>query len=87
MCRSTGALKFDGISGPTTACTGAPSGRVWVADVVENDLAFDPADVGVLGAVGIVLEPYCIAHLVEELLGWLCHGGVPKSGFGPGAGF
>jgi hypothetical protein len=34
---------------------------------------FDRADVGVLGAVGIVPEPYWIAQLVEELVGWVCH--------------
>jgi hypothetical protein len=33
-----------------------------------------------------VLEPYCIAHLVEQLLGSLCHASLRESGFAQGAG-
>jgi hypothetical protein len=45
--------------------------------VIENK-ALGPVDVGLLGAVGIVLEPNCIAHLVEQLLGSLCHYKSPE---------
>ena len=41
--------------------------------VVIEDKALGPVDVGLLGAVGIVLEPNCIAHLIEQLFGSLCH--------------
>jgi hypothetical protein len=40
--------------------------------VIENQ-ALGPVDVGLLGAVGIVLEPNCMADLVGQLLGSLCH--------------
>ncbi len=36
--------------------------------VVIEDQALGPIDVGFLGAVGIVLEAYCVAYLVEQLL-------------------
>ena len=49
--------------------------------VVIGAKALGPIDVGFLGAVGIVLESYCIAHLVERYLGLLCHASLQKSGF------
>ena len=45
--------------------------------VIENKV-LGPVDVGLLGAVGIVLEPNCIVHLVEQLLGLLCHCESPE---------
>ena len=61
--------------------------------VVIRDKALDPVDVGLLGAVGIVLalscaarEPDCIARLNEQLFGSLCHANLRKSGSDQGAG-
>jgi hypothetical protein len=53
--------------------------------VVMEDKAPGPIDVGLLGAVGIVLEPYCIAHLDEQFLGSLYHASLRKSGFAQAA--
>ena len=55
-----------------------------MAFVVIEHKALGPVDVGLLGAVGIVLEPNCIAHLVEQLLGLLCHANLPKSALAQG---
>ena len=41
--------------------------------VVIEDKALGPIDVGLLGAVGIVLKTNCIAYLVEQLLWSLRH--------------
>jgi hypothetical protein len=46
---------------------GAHFGRV--AHVVEKDVAFDPANVGLLGANGLVLEADGVADLVQQFLG------------------
>jgi hypothetical protein len=51
----------------------------WVPDGVDEDMEYDPIDAGLLGAVGVVLEPYCIAHLAEQLLGSLWHATVGQS--------
>ena len=58
-------------------------GRVLL--VLMDDEAFGPIDVGFLCAVRMVLEPYCIAHLVEQLVGSLCRSSVRASGFAQGA--
>ena len=34
--------------------------------VVEEDVVFDPVDVGVFGAGGVMFDAKCIAILVEE---------------------
>ena len=57
----------------------------WLPDNVDKDIEYDPVDAGLLGAVGIALEPYCIAQLVERLLGSLCHATLRESGFAQGA--
>jgi hypothetical protein len=44
-------------------------------------MEYDPIDAGLLGAVAVVLEPYWVAHLVEQLLGPLCHATLGNSGF------
>jgi len=43
--------------------------------VVEKDVAFDPVDVSLLGADGVVLGPCGVANVVEQFLFTvLCHG-------------
>ena len=44
-----------------------------VALVVEKDVAFDPVDVGLLGADGVVLQADDVANLIEQFLGTLFH--------------
>ena len=44
-----------------------------MAFVVIEDESLGPVDVGLLGAVGIVLKTDCFAHLVEQLLWSLRH--------------
>ena len=44
-----------------------------------------PVDVGLLSAVGLVLEMNCVAHLVEQLLWSLWHAKALESGFAQGA--
>ena len=39
----------------------------WVTFVVEEDVVFDPDDVGVFGAGGIVFDAKRVAILVEQL--------------------
>lgn len=47
----------------------------WVAHAVEKDVTLDPADVGLLGAVGIVSEAQGVADLIQEFFGaLLLHG-------------
>jgi len=46
-----------------------PAHVVRMAFVVEEDEAFDPEDVTLLGAVGIVLEANGVAYLIEEFFG------------------
>jgi len=46
-----------------------------VAFALEDDVAFDPVFVGLLGAVGVVFEADGIGDLVEEFAGcFLLHG-------------
>lgn len=47
---------------------GAHFGRV--AQVVELDGAFDPVDVGLFGADGVMFEADGVADLIEQLLGF-----------------
>jgi len=58
---------------------------VGVAHAVEVDVAFDPADVGLLGAIGRVFEADGVTELIQQLLGAvLFHGLTPpfdKEGF------
>lgn len=51
-----------------------------MALVVERDVARDPADVGLLAAVGVVFQAQGVAHLVQKSLGcWLWfHGRFPS---------
>jgi len=49
-----------------------------------EDKAPSPVDVGLLSAVGIVLEPNCVAHAVEQLLRSLCDASLPKAGVAQG---
>jgi hypothetical protein len=49
-----------------------------MAFVVIEDKALGPVDLGLLGAVSIVLELNCIAHLIEQVLGLLCHYESPE---------
>ena len=51
-----------------------------------EDEALGQTDIGLLDAVGIVLEPYCIAYLVAQLLGSLRQANLRGSGFSHGAG-
>jgi len=37
----------------------------WLPDNVDKDMEYDPVDAGLLGAVGVGLEPGGTAHLVE----------------------
>jgi hypothetical protein len=49
-----------------------------VRKAVKHDAAFDPLDAGLLGAVGVVLEPERIPDLIEQL-GCACfHGLMPR---------
>jgi hypothetical protein len=49
-----------------------------VARAVEVDVAFDPADAGLLGAIGIVSEAGGVMELIHQLLGAvLFHGLTP----------
>lgn len=41
--------------------------------VVKKDVAFDPVDVGLFGADGVVLEADDVAHLIKQFLGTMCH--------------
>lgn len=46
----------------------------WVAFAVEEDVVFDPLEVGVFGAGGVVFDSKGVAVLVEEfwgLCGWI----------------
>ena len=40
-----------------------------VAFLVEEDVAFDPFDVGLFGAVGVVFGAEGFAHLIEQFFG------------------
>ena len=42
---------------------------VGVAHAVEVDVAFDPAGVGLLGAIGRVFEADGVTELIKQLLG------------------
>ncbi len=53
----------------------------WMPDSVDKDMEHDPVDAGLLGAVGLVLDPYCVAHLVQQLLGSLSHASLGNPGF------
>jgi hypothetical protein len=53
--------------------------------VVIEDKALGPVDVGLLGAVGIVLVPYCSTHLVEQFVGSSCHANLQISVVAQGA--
>ena len=57
----------------------------WMPFLVTEDKPPGPIDGGFLGAMGIVLEPYCIAHLVEQLSGMWCHANLWESEFAQGA--
>jgi len=39
-----------------------------MTDIVEVDVTFDPVDVGLLGAIGIVFEAQFISHTIEQFL-------------------
>ena len=44
-----------------------------MAFVVEEDVAFDPVNIGLLGADGVVFAPDGLTDLVKELLGAFLH--------------
>jgi hypothetical protein len=58
----------------------------WVPLVVEQDEAFDPPDIGVFGADGVMLAADRIADLIEQCVGTSRHRRPPvvltRSGFG-----
>ena len=44
-----------------------------MAFVVEEDEAFDPADVGFFGADEVALETYGVANAIQETFGTVFH--------------
>jgi len=53
--------------------------------VVIEDKVLGPTDAGLLSAVGIVLEPYRIAHLVEQSVGLSCNASLQEPTYAHGA--
>ena len=52
--------------------------------MVEQDVALHPLHVRLLGTLPLVLEPYCIADLIQQFLGSLCHASLRGSGLAQG---
>jgi hypothetical protein len=42
--------------------------------VVEKNVTTNPTDIGLLGFVGVMLEPNSVSNLIEELLRSRFHG-------------
>jgi hypothetical protein len=72
VLRGGGHVAFDRQVGEERLHLGAAH-VLRVAFGVEQNVARDPIGVGLLGAIGIVLEPQRIAHLIEKFFGRLLH--------------
>ena len=80
ICRQMGRKGLESIEnvGPRLAQVGEKgldfrrTHVLGMAFVVQQDVARDPADVGLFGAVGVMFQAQGVAHLVQKSLGcWL----------------